>query len=276
MPPTLRAGSLHRYLESSMSYKDILVFLDAGRSTAIRLDLAVSLCQRFDARLMGVDVSAPEAFDAGFADAALGLESMFKAKIKDGSIDGEYRVAERRTASWKDFYAHYADLVVATERDEGSDELVAKGIPDDIVASAGVPVLILPPSWGPGVIGESVVIAWNSSRESTRALHDALPILMQAKRVTIFEFAPPTDHIDSAPGLLQAHLNHHGVDSEIFTWPNVTDIGPIDALFSCLDRQQADLIVAGAFGHPRLIESFLGSASEDLLHNPSVPVLVSH
>ncbi|MDN7799441.1 MULTISPECIES: universal stress protein [Burkholderiaceae] len=259
-----------------MSYKDILVFLDAGRSTATRLDLAVSLCQRFDARLVGVDVSTPDAFAGEFADVARGLESMFETKIKESSIRGEYRVAETRTSSWKDFYAHYADLVVATERDETSDDLVAKGIPDDIVMSAGVPVLILPSIWGPGTIGESVVVAWNSSRESTRALHDALPILKQATRVTIFEFAPFSDHVDSAPGLVQAHLKEHGVESEIFTWPDVKDVSPIDALFSCLDRQQADLIVAGAFGHPRLIEAIFGSASEDLLHNPSIPVLISH
>lgn len=154
-----------------MSYKDIVVFLDAGRATTTRLGLAVSLCQRFDARLMGVDVSIPEAFDAEFADTAADIESMFEAKIKESSIKGEYLVAGKQTATWKDFYAHYADLVVATERDAGSDQLVARGIPDDILMSAGVPVLILPPIWGPGVIGESVVIAWNSSRESTRALH---------------------------------------------------------------------------------------------------------
>jgi nucleotide-binding universal stress UspA family protein len=259
-----------------MSYKDILVFLDAGRASSTRLDLAVSLCRRFDARLMGVDVSTPEAFGEEFADAAAGLESLFEAKIKETSIKGEYLVAEKRTASWKDFYAHYADLVVATERDADSDRLVAKGIPDEILTSAGVPVLILPPIWGPGVIGESVVIAWNSSRESTRALHDALPILRQAKHVTIFEFGAPSDHVDSAPDLIQVHLSHHGVDAEIFTWPDVKDIAPIDALFSCLDRQQADLIVAGAFGHSRWVERLVGSASEDLLHNPSVPVLMSH
>lgn len=259
-----------------MNYKDILVFLDAGRSTATRLDVAVSLCQRFDARLIGVDVSTPEAFTGEFADVARGLESMFEATTKAGSIKGEYRVAENRTSSWKDFYAHYADLVVATERGEESDSLVAKGIPDDIVMSAGIPVLILPPIWGPAAFGESVVIAWNSSRESTRALHDSLPILTQAKRVTIFEFAPFADHVDSAPGLVQAHLSQHGINGEIFTWPNVSDVGPVDALFSCLERQQADLIVAGAFGHPRLMEAVFGSASKDLLHNPSVPVLISH
>ncbi|MFT4063640.1 universal stress protein [Paraburkholderia sp.] len=259
-----------------MSYKDIVVFLDAGRSTATRLDVAVSLCQRFDARLIGVDVSTPEAFAGEFADVAKGLEPAFEAKIKEGAIKGEYRVAENRTSSWKDFYAHYADLVVATGRDEDSDDLVARGIPDDIVMSAGVPVLVLPPIWGPAAIGESVVIAWNSSRESIRALHDSLPILRHAKRVTIFEFAPFVDHVDSAPGLVQAHLSQHDVSSEIFTWPNASDIAPIDALFSCLERQQADLIVAGAFGHPRLIEALVGSASKDLLHNPSVPVLMSH
>lgn len=259
-----------------MNYKDMLVFLDAGNDTESRVDQAIALCQQFNARLTGVDVSTPEAYGNEYAERAVRLEEMFTARLEQASLTGTYRVAEKRTASWKDFYAHYTDLVVATQREESTDPITAKEVPDGIVMSAGVPVLVLPPRWRNSALGESVVLAWNASRESTRAMHDALPFLRRASRVTIFEFAPPADDVDSAPDLVREHLSHHGVNSEIFTWPDVRDISPMDALFSCLDRQQADLIVAGAFGHSSLMESLLGSASDDLLHNPSVPVLMSH
>ncbi|WP_321969168.1 universal stress protein [Paraburkholderia tropica] len=259
-----------------MSYKDILVLLDAGQDLEQRMDVAVDLCRRFDAQLLGVDVSTPEAFSDEYSERVVRLQHAFEEKIKAASLVGEYRVAETRTASWKDYYTHYADLVVASQRGEESDRTTPKGIPDEIVQSAGVPVLVLPSGWTPGPIGESVVVAWNSSRESTRALHDALPLLRQAGRVTVFEYAPPSDHIDDASELVQAHLAHHGVCAEIFTWPQDADADPVDTLFTCIDRQRADLIVAGGFGHSWLSEIFFGSVSRELLHNWTVPVLMSH
>lgn len=259
-----------------MDYKDILVFLDAGDDNERRLELAISICARFGSNLMGVDVSPPEAFESEYADRALKIEALFKDALLEHRVEASYRVAERRTASWKDFYAHYADLVIATQRGEMSDAFVSKGIPDDIVSSAGVPVLVLPLGWKDQTLGESIVLAWNSSRESTRALHDSLPFLRQAKRVTIFESGRQADDVDSAPELVKAHLCHHGVNSELLMWPDPGDIDPINALFACLDRQDADLIVAGAFGHSKLKESLVGSLSHELLQNPSIPVLLSH
>jgi nucleotide-binding universal stress UspA family protein len=39
----------------------------------------------------------------------------------------------------------------------------------------------------------------------------------------------------------------------------------LEALFANLDTQEADLIVAGAFGHSRLFENLFGGASLDLM-----------
>ena len=38
----------------------------------------------------------------------------------------------------------------------------------------------------------------------------------------------------------------------------------------------ADLIVAGAFGHPKLWEKLLGGVTHDLLARMSHPILMSH
>ena len=38
----------------------------------------------------------------------------------------------------------------------------------------------------------------------------------------------------------------------------------------------ADLIVAGAFGHPRLWEKMLGGVTRDLMVRMSLPVFMSH
>jgi nucleotide-binding universal stress UspA family protein len=57
---------------------------------------------------------------------------------------------------------------------------------------------------------------------------------------------------------------------------NTGDISALEALFASLDTQNADLIVAGAFGHSRLFESLFGGVSLDLMRQPSAPILMSH
>ena len=75
-------------------------------------------------------------------------------------------------------------------RPEGdARELVRPFVPDQALVASGVPMLVIPQDWKFGPIGEDIVIAWNASRESTRAVHDALPFLKKAKKVTIFAFS---------------------------------------------------------------------------------------
>ena len=65
--------------------------------------------------------------------------------------------------------------------------------------------------------------------------------------------------------MLVDHLATHGVVAHISDWTNTGDLTAIEALFASLDTQDADLIVAGAFGHPRLYEGLFGGVSLDLM-----------
>ncbi len=242
----------------------------------MRVDLGIKLAREQGAHLLGVDISTPAAFEGAWKDQATGLEDFFQSQIGQSGLHGQFRVADRATSSWKDCYAHFADLVIATQRNGNTADLALSGVPDDVLLSAGVPMLILPSGWQPRPIGESIVVAWNPSREATRAAHDAPPLLTRAHRVTLFEFAPPADRRESAPNLMAEHLMRHGVKAEVYTWPDTGDMSPVNALFSCLDSQEADLIVAGAYGHSRFMEGLFGGITQELLQNPTMPLLMSH
>jgi nucleotide-binding universal stress UspA family protein len=150
------------------------------------------------------------------------------------------------------------------------------GIPEDVLLAAGVPVLMLPYGWRPHAIGESIAIAWKSSREATRAVHDSMPLLLKAKKVTVFTFAPESDVFGKEPDLLVNHLREHGVSAKASSWPITGDMSAVDALFASLDTQDADLIVSGAYGHSRLFEGLFGGVSRDLVRQPSMPIFMSH
>lgn len=137
-------------------------------------------------------------------------------------------------------------------------------------------MLILPHGWQPSPAGESIVLAWNPSREATRAAHDAMPILTRAKKVTVFAFGPRSDSKNSDPELMAGHLRQHGVPAEVYTWPETGEMSAVEALFTCLGTQEADSIVAGAYGHSRLFEGLFGGVSHVLLNQPAMPVLMSH
>jgi nucleotide-binding universal stress UspA family protein len=125
-------------------------------------------------------------------------------------------------------------------------------------------------------VGERIVVAWNTSREATRAVHDAMPILERAQKVTVFKFGPGTIDLPAESDLIVDHLKAHGVKAVAESWSDTGDLTVVEALFACLDTQEADLIVAGAYGHSRLIEGLFGGASHDLVRQPSMPVLMSH
>jgi len=76
--------------------------------------------------------------------------------------------------------------------------------------------------------------------------------------------------------MLADHSAVHGVKAEhIANWTNT---GDLTAAERCSQpyTQDADLIVAGAFGHSRLYEELFGGVSIDLMRQQSLQVLMSH
>lgn len=75
---------------------------------------------------------------------------------------------------------------------------------------------------------------------------------------------------------LGAFLERHGVKAEIIE--NRSHDEPGEWLLARANdiEMQADLVVAGAYGHSRLTELVLGGVTRTLLDGMDVPVLMSH
>jgi nucleotide-binding universal stress UspA family protein len=258
-----------------MAYKDILVYLDASGDNESRLHLAISMALAHGARLIGADASTPEAFEGKWRERAISLQAMFEEAIGRAELAGEFRTIGPASDSHR--YAHYVDLIIATQPDEAR-ALVQADVPERVLLASGGPMLLLPGGWQARgrKIGTSIVIAWNASREATRAVHDALPLLRRADKVTIFSFGPDDEQFRQQAVFLAEHLQHHDVPAEAAIWTDTGELKPVEALFASLDTADADMIVAGAYGRARWIEGMFGGTSRDLIHQPSLPVLLSH
>ena len=259
-----------------MAYKEILVYLDPSSDSDVRLDFAIQLAAAHGARLIGVDACSDAAYRGELRDRAVSVADNFDAKIGLAGARGVCRGADRSGKHALLRYAHQADLIIAPQPDIETRNLILAGIPEDVLVGAGVPVLLLPSGWRPQPVGHSILIAWKASREATRAVHDAMPLLVKANKVTVFTFNPESDIYGTEPDLLIESLKAHGVNARPLRWPDTGELSAVDALFASLDSEEADLIVAGAYGHSRWIEGLFGGASRDLVRQQVLPVFMSH
>ncbi|MBP6749895.1 MAG: universal stress protein [Xanthomonadaceae bacterium] len=277
-------------------YKDILVPYINARSAAAPLTAAIALAERnlaHVALLVIVDVPAPVPNDwTGMSystylrlheeahQRADALAASLRERVANAAVPVEVRMADALAlypASTATLHAHYADVAVVpslTAEDSGQ----VHDFFQDLLLDSGRPVLVVPPSAQTATAPKRVVVAWRPTRESARAVHDALPLLEQAEHVDVLVVDPKvgeTAHGEEPGADIAAHLARHGVRVQAVARPSQgASVGA--AILDYAERSGADMIVAGGYGHSRLRERMLGGATRDLLHSASLPVLFSH
>jgi nucleotide-binding universal stress UspA family protein len=273
-----------------MAYRTILLELVDDAQTEARILCGRRLAERFEAELVGIHVSLPPFVPVGYGEGAayVGPEVFEAQREANRLVRERVEAAFRRLCGTgkppvRDVYeegdpgeliaeaARTADLTVAAQSAaEGLDVLAPHPL-DHVILSAGGPVLMLPRAAGWGErIGRRVVVAWNGSRESARALKDALPFLVSAERVTVV--AGGEDAAASLEGAA-ALLRRHAVDvsAKTIEWRQ----GHGATLLRALEDEGGDLLVMGAYGHSRLREIVLGGATREVLRGAGAPVLFS-
>lgn len=276
-----------------MSYKTILVHIDPGKRCAKRLQAAIKLAIKFEACLVGIHAFSPYT-PPDYIMAQMGPEIMeFQKKTaaelmsraeetfrkqtsSSGLANVEWRTAYDDLVDTMSLHARYADIVVIGQSDSSDDSGVAMDFPERLVLAAGRPVLILPNTGSFPTMGKRILVAWNASREATRAVTDAIPLLRLADNVNIMAINPRHDEHGNVPGAdIALYLARHGVRVEVKTDHN-TEIDVGNEMLSRAADLSIDLIVMGGYGHSRLKEWVLGGATRTILETMTTPVLMSH
>jgi nucleotide-binding universal stress UspA family protein len=175
-------------------------------------------------------------------------------------------------------HARYADIAVLTRPPDGPGGELREEIIEGVLFHSGRPALIAPPGWGGGGIGKRVVVAWDASREATRALSEAQALLETAEQVTVVTVdAKPKmfGHGDQPGANIAGHLSRRGLPAEV---RNVDSMGrPASlAILEEATALNADLVVMGGYAHSRLRELVFGGATRDLLKTTKIPLLMAH
>ncbi|WP_321924693.1 universal stress protein [Paraburkholderia guartelaensis] len=279
-----------------MSYKTVMVHMDTSARASARLSLALRLARTFGAHVDGLFAMfepRPREFYvmAGTADyydthrrlrheQRGAIERLFRAELARAQVDGAWIAPEGDPVAAVMQRSRTADLTILGQASlDDPESYIAEHFPETVVLGAGGPVLMVPYTGSFESIGERVLVAWNGSREATRAVHDAMPFITRAARVTIVaastSFTPAESQAACAD--LAAMLARHGATTvDITRFDRLAAESTGDALLSYAADGDYDLLVMGAYGHARLQELVLGGATRSILSTMTLPVLMSH
>ena len=278
-----------------MKLCDILVHIDQSPRALMRLDIAAELARQHGAHLTAlqvIDVALPvmamgdggggaviaelmEQMRQSALAAGVKLKVAFEAALAREGIMGEWRQVEGTTQEILALHGRYADLLVLGQDDPESD---SAGLLEAMVFDCGQPVLAIPFAGSFKTIGKRVLVGWNASRDASRALHDALPLIAKAETATVFLANPKRGlggHGEEPGADIARHLARHGMKVEV-AMAIADDVPDSALLLNHASDMGADLLVMGAYGHSRLREFILGGMTRSLLREMTVPVLLSH
>jgi nucleotide-binding universal stress UspA family protein len=172
--------------------------------------------------------------------------------------------------------SRYADLTVLAPP-AGDDAAIAHEFFNAFLFESGRPVLVVPLNARVRKINK-ILLAWKPTREAARAVHDALA-LFEPKEVEVLVVDPEIGDVGHGeePGAdIAAHLAQHGLRTNVTRRSSGLMSVATTVLLHAVERD-ADLVIAGGYGHARLREWVLGGATRDLLTaRLEVPVLFSH
>lgn len=261
-----------------MTYSTLMVHLDGSRANAAVLDVAGTLAAQYNAKVIGIAACQPVQLGVcdGYMDGELAMierdivtDELARAKVEFHAHAGlRSHILEWRSIPTLVNIAHVvaeqarcADLVI-TAVGPAPGDLATHADTGDLVLRSGRPVLVVPDAKATAAF-RNILVAWRDTRKCRRAVVDALPMLHRADRITLVEAS--SDPADARNGIadLAGWLERHGVGADQIV--SRMKGSATETLAGIATEIEADLVVAGAYGHSRIREWAFGGVTRDLL-----------
>jgi nucleotide-binding universal stress UspA family protein len=278
-----------------MAFKSIFTVLSEFEKPASVVAYATELARRFDAHLdvmcLGMDRSRSAYYEVG-ANAVIMEAAIKETHAKAEAIrNGVEEMLEGEDIRWNAMdamafvtdvghivaeAARFGDLAVAAQPYAEGASLDAAVLLEALLFDARRPTLVVPAA-ASAAPAETVVVAWNESPQSLRAIRCAMPFLQAAKSVNIAIIDPPEHGPDRSDpgGNLAVYLARHGVHCNIQVMTR-SGARVSERLQRHAMETGAGLLVMGAYGHSRFREAIMGGATRDMLEQTTMPVLMAH
>ncbi|NVK18436.1 MAG: universal stress protein [Methylocystaceae bacterium] len=277
-----------------MKLSKIMVYQDDNAHCVNWTTYGAHLAQTCGARLDGFFI-APDSKHLGMIDETLRkaisqtidqstLPSQI-AKKRFGETMAEFDVKTNFTIAHEEASvalrreARFYNLVVTGQPDTAANDMQdEKGALSHLLIGSGRPVIVVPRDHKKQPDFSRISIAWDGGRESTRAFFDALPFMSEDTVVEVVTIKSE-DHSRpfsiARPEEVTKMLADHGITATHRILEAKGKRSGHLILESATDHKSS-LIVMGAYGHSRLRELVLGSATRAIIMNTDIPVFMSH
>ena len=272
-------------------FRDLLVHVDGSGAGRCRVQFAVTLAARLEARLTGFHVTPPvqvaplhkpsripavaAELAARLAIDARSAATIFREETCQHFPDAVWIEEAGDVVKGISDAARYADLVILGQYEsQGSLETDPLPVAHSVVSRCGRPVLVLPAMVALGSLAR-IAIAWDGGREAVRAVHDSLPLLRLAQSVQIVTVVEPAAEDATVEARhLSAHLANHGIGAVELL--QVRSAEENESLCRQIEQGHYDLLVMGGYPHPVWWEFIFGGATQSILLSSKIPIFVSH
>ena len=281
-----------------MSMKTILVPMEYHDTMQSALETALLLGRRCDSYIEGFalrwaiseflvgDVMGgvvPVNYSEDVAAETNKAKQIFETFMQQHDVPRATETTESISFGWLDdapegesfigSYGRVFDVVVMKRRDEHSGPVHDRAIESGLFES-GRPILLSPPL-PPRQIATNVLIAWNCSTEQARAIALAMPLLQKADRITVLTVIGGTGVAGPSAEQLIRYLQRNGIVAEAKR-VELDSKSTGEAILATAQSLGCDLLIKGAYTQSRLRQWIFGGATQHVLENAALPVLLAN
>ena len=275
-----------------MTYRVVMAALSPGRDCQGIAGAAIALARQFDAMLLARAYCRPIHCICGdySVPAALFQEDRRQIERHLKASEADFRAIAAKndhTADWQG-ESSTEPLSERLARESAAADIVVASVPKigephdatrqpdlcELVMQAGRAVMLVPEASRTAKF-DRILVAWKDTREARRAVLDALPLLAKARNVLVVEIHAADEHAAAWQSVARVSrwLARHGITAEEKVV--AAELANASQLSGLAQTYDADVIVAGAYGHNRQGRWTLGGITSELLSGGRC-VLLSH